>query len=410
MKYDLEPTEYYEEFKDYFKMAHHQHWKNNIGPEPYEGSVGDDLMEKVFLYDVVERKTAGFSHIINDAFYGKSEDHPYYQKIIKGDMNPKRKYCISAWDEPRKKLGMEEWLYVFMLHRITGSGINYAQSPSGYHNTLLFDLWQCETIEQMCEMVKTTQRTFYTSVGYQFPRFPKKPEGWKRGGDRWLCEICPDMIRQFTKQICEAKAKGNPMTFREMMDILATYNRERGMAVYWFHYAAFLADIADWFPEYIRRDSMFFYGTNATECISYLAKPKVKMSRQDFLDRVMQNIFEDFDSLPYNAEDVCCDFIRWIENYIHPGQDYRHLDLDTVWSSSNILNHPKGRQKAMLHLGLIDSFNTLEYHPADHQILDRNNLTPTEYQEMVKTVDFTQPINTGIVRKQNQCLSKFFHP
>ena len=57
-------------------MAEDQQGKTNLGWQDYEGSTEDDLMNNVQLYDVVERKLAGFSQIMNDAFYGKSKEHP----------------------------------------------------------------------------------------------------------------------------------------------------------------------------------------------------------------------------------------------------------------------------------------------------------------------------------------------
>jgi hypothetical protein len=57
-----------------------------------------------------------------------------------------------------------------------------------------------------------------------------------------------------------------------------------------------------------------------------------------------------------------------------------------VWNSSNILNHPKGRQKAMLSLGLVDTFNDLTNHPSDYTILEQSNTTPQEYQELIKAL------------------------
>ena len=77
----MQTTKYYEEFKRYYALAEDQQAKTNLGWQDYDGSTEDELMNNVQLYDVVERKLAGFSQIVNDAFYGKSKDHPYYDKI-----------------------------------------------------------------------------------------------------------------------------------------------------------------------------------------------------------------------------------------------------------------------------------------------------------------------------------------
>jgi len=98
----------------------------------------------------------------------------------------------------------------------------------------------------------------------------------------------------------------------------------------------------------------------------------------------MDKIYEDTGAYPYNAEDVCCDFIRWVENYIKPGADYDHLDRDAIWSSCRIKDHPFGRQKSMLTLGLVDSFNRINHHPADSFVLDMHSMSVKEYKQKVR--------------------------
>jgi hypothetical protein len=110
------------------------------------------------------------------------------------------------------------------------------------------------------------------------------------------------------------------------------------------------------------------------------------MPKEIFLDSVMLKIYEDTGSFPYNAEDVACDSIRWIENYVRPGHDYDHLDFDNVWNSSSILDHPYGRQKAMLDLKLIPSFNGIKEHPSDDKIIKSLSITENQYKEKVNNL------------------------
>ena len=84
-------TPYYEEFLRYYQMAKTQQEECNLGIIKHaDSSVPDDLMKHVELYDVVERKYAGFSQIVNDVFYGFSEDHPYWNKMTQGHMTKQR--------------------------------------------------------------------------------------------------------------------------------------------------------------------------------------------------------------------------------------------------------------------------------------------------------------------------------
>lgn len=383
----LSTTQYYDEFLRYYQLAKDQQEKCNVSSKhPYgmlthaESKMGDALLENVELYDVVERKFAGFSQIVNDCFYGWNADHPYWMKMSAGNHTAQRKTVATNWNG--KKLSLAEWLYVFILHRVTGSAINYATKPSGYHNTLLFKLHAASSIPDMTEIVKAEKSPFYTSVGYQFPAFPKPPAGYKRGGDYYLCEFAP----RLATELADFLVAGNKKTLREIGEFMLSWNQANGMRRFAFQYAAVVADVADWFPQYVHRDTPFYYGTNAIECISYLAVPTKKMKTEAFLDLVMEKIQSDTGAFPYNAEDVCCDFIRWVENYVRPGAAYNHLDRDNLWSSHRIHDHPYGRQKPMLELGLIKSFNDLDVHPSDDYVISRAGVTVEKYKELCKTL------------------------
>tara|TARA_R100000655_G_scaffold109708_2_gene165064 strand:- start:1110 stop:2216 length:1107 start_codon:yes stop_codon:yes gene_type:complete len=365
-------NKYYEEFIRYYKMAKKQQSHCNLGILDHKDcDIEDDLMKEVELYDVVERKYAGFSQIINDIFYQDQSTHPYYTKIQMGFCTNERREIIKKWKGTKHDL--KTWLYIFMIHRLTGSAINYAKKPSGYHNTILFDLWQCSDITDIKELVKSYDKTFYTSVGYQFPKFPKVPDHlktqYKRGGDYFIVNYLPSLINL----VIDTLERKQNIKFRELANVMYDWNNKMGLVRYKFQYAAFLADIADWFPDLIDTESDFFYGSNAIECAKLI-------SDKEPIDDLVKKIYEDTGSLPYNTEDVMCDYIRWIENYIKPGNDYDHLDRDKVWNSCKITDHPKGRQKKMLSLDLISSFNDLDIHPSDTYILDQNNLSIESYK------------------------------
>lgn len=378
-------TEYYEEFLKYYKLCSTQEKECNLGLIPHEeSSIDDDLMKNVHLFDCAQRKYAGFSQIVNDVFYGWTPDHPYWERMQAGMATKQREVVSKNWTGKQKVFGLYEWIYLFLLHRLTGSAINYSQKPSGYYNTLLFHLHECDTVQQMVEVVKSHDKPFYTSIGYQFPSFPKPIDGYKRGGDYFLCEFVPELSRELEKFL----TTGDKKTLREVGDFMFAWNKQNGLRVFKFQYAAFIADIADWFPEFVHTETPFYYGTNAVECLNYLAlKPKrVKMDQNAFLDSIMLKIYEDTGGVPYNMEDVACDFIRWVENYCKVGSDYNHLDLDKVWNSCSIKDHPYGRQKAMLELGLVKSFNDFSSHPSDDRVLKDAGITVEVYKEMVNSM------------------------
>ena len=383
----IQKTKYYDEFLHYFKLAKEQQEKCNLGSLPHEGSVDDDLMCSVKLYDVVERKYAGFTQILHDIIYNTSEEHPYSEEIADGSCSDERNYVVNLY-AGANRWPLEDELYLFLVHRLTGSAINYAKSPSGYHNTILPNFAGCKDMWEMANVIRTWEGgPFYTSVGYQFPRFPKPPEEFKRGGDYFLCDLAPTLAQDLAAFLIQHAAEGKKPTFREVGDFMFEWNNNRGLVKYKFQYAAVLADIADFWPDLIDVDSLFYYGSNALECISLLATSDVKMRKDKLCDEIMLMAADDTGGKPYNLEDVACDFVRWMENYCKPGADYAHLDLDQVWNSSNIANHPKGRQEAMLKLGLVDTFNGMSNHPSDYAVLEKASVSVQEYLERCESLE-----------------------
>lgn len=381
----LQFNRYYEAFLEYYRKAARQQEKCNLGTTPYaESGVDDPLMENVELYDVVERKYAGFSQLINDCVYGWTPSHPYWEKM-QVECTIQRETIAPQWTN--KKWNLEEWLYLFLFHRITGSGINYAKKPSGYNNTLIPYFYQCIGIDEMIDVMRGYQKPFYTSVGYQFPQFPKPPdETWKRGGDFYLAKYAPRLIHDLARWLLEeTKIQKGKKSLRGIIDFMLYWNKENGLKQYHFQYAAFVADIADWFPELVHRDSMFAYGSNAEQCIAYLAEKPKGMKKIDFLDAVMERAMKDTGGLPYNLEDCACDFIRYIESYVKPGGDYDHLNLDEVFSNNPIKDHPFGRQKVMLDMKLVTTFNELKFHPTGDFVIKSAGLTPDEYRLKVQS-------------------------
>lgn len=369
----LNTTQYYEEFVRYAEMSTWQHHNCNLGTTPYiDMPYDDDLMKHVHLYDVCERKYAGFSRVLLDMWYDE-DSHPYSHKMDSDRKALVNKLTFPLW-------GLEEWLFAFMVHRLTGSGINYAKNPSGYHNSILLHFEECDNIDDMCEVISKFDGPIFTSSGYQIAPFPKPQDGSSKGGVWFICKILPGLILK----LVDFLDTGGKKDFRTVKSFLEEYNQSLGFRVFRFQYGAFLADIADFFPEYINKESHYFYGKNATECLEYMAvRPKGK-NKLEFLDSLMDKIVEDIDALPYNAEDIACDAIRWIENYVNPKLDYSHLCMDTIWSSHKIIDHPFGRQKLMLKLGLVETFNG-SGHPSDDKILKEANMTIEEYQNAIKS-------------------------
>jgi hypothetical protein len=75
-----------------------------------------------------------------------------------------------------------------------------------------------------------------------------------------------------------------------------------------------------------------------------------RISRADYYDLMMEEAQRYTGGHPKDLEDVMCDYIRYVENYIPDNREktYGHLDRTKIWNASLITDHPKGRQKWML--------------------------------------------------------------
>jgi hypothetical protein len=232
----------------------------------------------------------------------------------------------------------------------------------------------------MVKLIKGFNTPKYTSIGYQFPAFPKPNKEYKRGGDYFICEVLPKLCKDLANYL----EKGGKKELREIGEWLFDWNKKQGLRAYKFQYAAFISDICDFMPQYVDPFSHFYYGSNALECMKYMIEPG-QTKGQKALDLLMEKAVSDTGYAPYNLEDQMCDCIRWIENYIRPGHDYDHLCRDSIWSTHKIHDHPYGRQKQMLELGLIKSFNDINQHPSDDYILKLAGLTIEQYQQQLRS-------------------------
>jgi len=95
----IKTTKYYDEFIRYYNLALKQQELSNLGMVPHvESGMNDPLMEHIELYDVVERKYAGFSQIVNDCFYGWTDKHPYWEHMQAGKIYPQREEVAKKLD------------------------------------------------------------------------------------------------------------------------------------------------------------------------------------------------------------------------------------------------------------------------------------------------------------------------
>lgn len=338
----IQVNRYYDDFLTYYDKAKVLQNECNLGGKPYVGMVGDDLMEQVTIYDTVERRYAGFSNMLQDLWLGSANPKFFKQPAWMQERT-------MSYDGQHEKWNDYTWLYVFLLHRATGSGASF-EGDHGYRNTILPHIAMKRDVAAMVEFIKDYDQAMFTSIGNQIPPFPKPEQPYATGGKFYLATMAPRLIADVLEHIENAKFHGMRLVpIREIVDFMTEWHHSRGLRAFHFVFTAFAADIADYMPHYVDPKSHMYYGKNAKEAMELMAT-KVKGTKDQFYDSVMAAAVRDTLGDPRDLEDVMCDFIRYQENYIPDNREktYAHLDRAAVWNNSAITDHPKGRQPHLI--------------------------------------------------------------
>lgn len=301
-------TEYFEDFNRYYNKAKRLQ-EANLAKKKI--SVDDPLMDNVSIYDTVNRRYAGFSNMLQDLWHGS-----------KSPKCPKPEFDHIFWHD-------ETWFYTFLTHRITGSGASFSHDH-GYRNTVLPELAEFDTVDPMKNHIRHIERPIFTSIGNQIPPFNKPVHPYKTGGKMYLCEYADKIAKDFLKYLKKQKGKiGIQQGVDEICKIQKSYNHKQ------FHFVltAFIMDLAEYFPHFIDQESPCYYGKNAKDCMDMLWEEKGQYNKK------MELLCAHHNAHPYDMEDVLCDYIRYIENYVPKG--YEHLTLEQVTHNSLIKNHNK---------------------------------------------------------------------
>lgn len=341
MRDKVEFTDYFKDFILYAAKAKKVQNECNLGGAPYVGSCGDDLIENVTIYDTVERKHAGFQNMLQDLWFADSAPKHYKWTKEHQARNESFRHLQNTWTR-------REWLFIFLAHRITGSGASF-EVDHGYRNTVLPELAKLKTAEEMVEWIKRYEGVMYTSVGNQIPAFPKPRDAYKTGGKVYFGEYALNLVDDVWAFIDEINQDRKAL-IREIVDFMCKWNRERGMKAFHFQYTATVADLADYYIDLVDEASHMYYGKNAQEAMDLFATKKSRINKAQFYDVVMEEAKMKTGGFPKDLEDVMCDYIRFVENYIPDNREktYASLDRTKIWNTSIIKNHPKGRQRWML--------------------------------------------------------------
>lgn len=282
--------------------------------------VDDLLMESIPIYDTVERRFAGFSNLP--------------QQLWHGSRNPKTWQIKKEYDVLPKRWTIREWLYVFLVHRVTGSGASF-QEDHGFRNSILPDLANCDNVEEMVSMIRACDVAMFTSIGNQPPPFPKPQPPYLTGGKYYLCEIAPMLM---TDLIYIDHFK----TIRECVDWILDWHISHNLKRYKFVLTAFAMDIAEYFPYIVPNNSTCYYGSNCIKSMRLMGSSSLKDQ-----DRLMFLLCSTLLAKPMDMEDVLCDYVRYLNEYIPKG--YKFYPNNSLLKGIYGSNYETEIRKALLH-------------------------------------------------------------
>jgi len=354
IKEQLVLTPYFDDFIDYYKKAEILQDNCVLGDAAYtDVGVNDDLMTQVYIYDVVNRQFADINNVVQDVWNGSNTPKIAQALRKNGDTYAD---ILSEFSAKRNVWTRLEYMYAFLVHRITGSAASYVEDH-GYRNSVVArEFWKCDTIDQMIEVVRNYEQPMYTSKGCQIPGFPKltrtdlitSSNTYTAPGKMYLCEVAPDLLKQLEGrlQYCEKNELKSPI--RKIVDWMNGFNAHKKFNRFAFQYSLFVADLSDYY-DCVDEDSKVYYGTAARYTLDLLAEKKRGIKTIDRHDALCELIQEATGAKPKWVEHTLCDYKKFIYNRVPPGPMYAHLSLKKVFGNSRVTNHPEGRQRWMLN-------------------------------------------------------------
>lgn len=323
------PTKYLEDFLEYYKRAKILEDRNHRSGK--RKSSGCPLQDNVSIYDTIRRRYAGFSNVLRDLHSGIIP--------VSGDGK-----VVGNVDS--KKWSLATWLYVYGVHRMTGSGASFYPKSQGwkrhgYMNTPMFDLALnakgCKDpvaamYTRLFRRIEEEKIPTWTSMGNQPPPFPSPGQGYTKGGAFYLCEIWPNFAREIA-EVLESSDRADLPSIASLTDWVLQRNVERGFKQFKFTMTAFVMDIADWHPQFVSPLTQCYYGANCFVALNAMFSGDNRTKGKKFYHEAMDLLCGLVEPIlgeqpaPMDVEDCACDIVRYWNRFV-PKHGYEKLAPD----------------------------------------------------------------------------------
>lgn len=342
-------TEFFDDFLNYYDKAHIIQ-QASLQSNNHEVCVNDPLMNNVDIYDVVNRRYAGFSKILED-IYGKRKTglvkHPSYVG----------------------KLDDFEFHLLHLVHRFTGSGASFqptllpdgTRNPKehGYNNScvgVLAEIMTLSNVKTALTYIAKCEKPMVTSVGNQPPSLKnKQPEKYRLAMQYYFDNWSVLFIKDYLSFLYTSKKElGVAIGIKDTVDFCVKWHKDRGFKQWKFVMTAFVMDTAEYYPHLVEPTSHCYYGSNCIRAfkLMFVKEPTDPKKSAEFYEKCMSELVKARpQSLPYDMEDVCCDAIRYWVEYVPKG--YAHLSNEQLKNNSILKNNSEYLESAQIRINEI---------------------------------------------------------
>jgi hypothetical protein len=291
-------------------------------------AVNDDLMWHVPIYDMGSRKYASFCSL-TEALWKKEND------VKKNGIHFKHHEIKEEID----------WLLLFYLFRLCGSGINYKPKVDHFYGSHGFgNFWIVDSIlsnkfdfeSWLCDL-EIVEKPFTDNKGYLLPQFSFKEldSGHLK---KFILEYSVNLVLQIYEKLLK-----NRLEIYQVTDFGNNILKNWGFKKQNFVLTAFAADVAEYFPNLVDPKSKVYAGTNADKCINAIFPKKkgLKVKDFDYINDVLGFLSNRYNLNPIDCEDSrACDLVRYFKEYqsddhiAKNGKAYKNNSiLKNIWGS-----------------------------------------------------------------------------
>lgn len=318
----MKTTPFFNDFIHYFNKANMLECRNLLLVTA-DTKVSDQLMDNVTIYDTIHRRHAGFSKALEDI-------HGVRQ----------RKDLIK-YSDFSTRIDTMCFQFLHLFHRFTGSGASFqptllpdgSRNPKehGYHNNYVGELAGLasirgdQAIDCMREFISTNHLPMVTSVGNQPPSLKNaQPEKYRLAMQYYFDNFAKDFVVDYMTFLINKEYETNqPTGIKEAVDFCCKWHKDRNFKQWHFIMTAFVMDTAEYYPLMVNPESHCYYGANCIKSFNLMfEREKTDKERgNDYFEKCMTATCEAVQGRPYDVEDVCCDYIRYVREHVPKGYD-----------------------------------------------------------------------------------------